>query len=68
MNQNKSIPGAHLLRLSGDGSVRTLALRVGGVILAALLLPALATSASMIIVGRFLHSSKKWACLAACSS
>jgi hypothetical protein len=38
MNQNKSIPGAHLLRLSGDGSVRTLALRVGGVILAALLL------------------------------
>ena len=38
MTQNKSIPGAHLLRLSGDGSVRTLALRVGGVILVALLL------------------------------
>ena len=38
MNEDKEIPGVQMRRLPGDGSISTFALRVGGVLLAALLL------------------------------
>ena len=38
MNEDKEIPGVQMRRLPGDGSISTFALRVGGVLLVALLL------------------------------